>query len=152
MYVDIYNVMYVHAHLFDLSLQAMCNGHGTCGCDGTCQCETPYSGTYCGTCSGSSECTENCDINQICAQCAIDVVQQYLDEGNLFFAPGILSRPGIPAGSTFNLSGDTFELRLPPTSQFCEAVTEANRCPNIVIINGSSTVEYDIDGKQLYTV
>ena len=63
-----------------------------------------------------------------------------------FFSDGLLSREGIPAGSTFNLTGDTYQLMLPPANEFCDRVTEATRCPPIVIINGTFEANYMIDG------
>ena len=131
----------------------MCNGRGQCGCDGTCQCNPPYSGTYCERCSGSDECTENCDINAVCAQCALDVIAPYVMTltQEEFFSDGLLDREGIPSGSTFNLTGDTYQLVLPPANQFCDGVMEsATRCPTIVIINGTSEVDYEIAGKLSY--
>lgn len=127
----------------------MCNGRGECGCDGTCQCNPPYSGTYCERCSGSNECTENCDINLVCAQCALDVIEPYamtLTQEE-FFSDGLLMREGIPPGSRFAQIGDTYQLILPPAETFCSQVTEANRCPTIVIINGTSAVDYEINGE-----
>ena len=65
-----------------------------------------------------------------------------------FFSEGLLMREGIPPGSTFNQTGDTYQLILPPVETFCsDRVTDANRCPTIVIINGTSDVDYRIDGK-----
>ena len=121
-----------------------------CGCDGTCQCVPPYSGTYCEQCSGSNECTENCDINLVCAQCALDVIEPYamtLTQEE-FFSDGLLSREGIPPGSMFNLTGDTYQLILPPANEFCDRVSDATTCPPIVIINGTSAVDYEINGRQ----
>lgn len=135
-------ILYTHS-------QATCNGRGECGCDGTCQCNPPYSGTYCERCSGSNECTENCDINLVCAQCALDVIEPYamtLTQEE-FFGDGLLMREGIPSGSRFNQSGGTYQLILPPAETFCDRVTEANRCPTIVIINGTSDVDYQINGE-----
>ena len=63
-----------------------------------------------------------------------------------FFSPGLLSLDGIPMGSTFNLTGDTYQLILPPANQFCDRVTEATRCATTVIVNGTSDVDYKIDG------
>ena len=126
--------------------QATCNGRGECGCDGTCQCVPPYSGTYCERCSGSNECTENCDLNLVCAQCALDVLEPYamtLTQEE-FFSDGLLMREGIPQGSRFDPIMN--QLILPPAEMFCDRVTEANRCPTIVIINGTTLVDYEING------
>ena len=64
-----------------------------------------------------------------------------------FFSDRLLSREGIPAGSTFNLTGDTYQLILPPANDFCDEVKNTSRCPQIVIINGTNVVDYEIDGK-----
>ena len=64
-----------------------------------------------------------------------------------FFSDGLLAREGIPPGSRFAQIGDTYQLILPPAETFCSQVTEANRCPTIVIINGTSAVDYEINGE-----
>ena len=65
-----------------------------------------------------------------------------------FFSDGLLMRDRIPPGSRFNQSGGTYQLILPPAEMFCDQVNEANRCPTIVIINGTSDVDYQINGEQ----
>ena len=140
------------------TLQATCNGRGVCGCDGTCQCDPPYSGTYCERCSGSNECMENCEINRVCAQCALSVIEPYamtLTQEE-FFNDGLLAREGIPRNSTFIQRDGTYQLILPPAETFCQEVMalenreeRENRCPTIIIINGTSEVDYEIDGRQI---
>ena len=130
----------------------MCNGHGECGCDGTCKCVPPYSGTYCERCSGSEQCAENCNVNLVCAQCAIKIIEQYAMDltQEEFFNEDLLSREGIPAGSMFNITGNDHQLILPPANEFCQQVVSAMRCPRIIIISGTSEVEYEINGKYFY--
>ena len=66
-----------------------------------------------------------------------------------FFADGLLMREGIPPGSRFVRSsiatGGTDQLILPPAEMFCDGVT-AGMCPTIIIINGTSAVDYEING------
>ena len=71
-----------------------------------------------------------------------------------FFNDGLLAREGIPRNSTFIQTGGTYQLILPPAETFCQEVMalesreeRENRCPTIVIINGTSEVDYDIDGR-----
>lgn len=61
-------------------------------------------------------------------------------------------REGIPPGSMFNQTGDTYQLILPPANEFCDRLADepANRCPGLVIINGTDDVEYEIDGKEFH--
>lgn len=68
-----------------------------------------------------------------------------------FFSDGLLAREGIPPGSRFNQTGGTYQLILPPAETFCnidEVMSDGNRCPTIIIINGTSDVDYQIGGEQ----
>lgn len=131
-------------------MQAVCNGQGECGCDGTCQCNSPYFGAYCERCSGSSECPENCEVNMLCVQCALDAIEPYAStlSQEEFFSEELLTREGIPPGSRLLLDGDVHQLILPPADTFCDRVMmDSSRCPTIVIINATSDVDYRINGK-----
>ena len=86
----------------------------------------------------------------MCAQCALDVIEPYamtLTQEE-FFSEGLLTRDGIPEGSRFEQIGDTYQLILPPAEMFCDQVMmDASRCPRIIIINGTSDVDYEINGE-----
>lgn len=128
-----------------LLIQDPCNGHGRCTCEGRCQCDPPYIGTYCEVCSGNvtSGCAQfTCDTNQQCAQCALNVVTQFIDvDAADFFTAETLMGGQLPNGSqlVMGLDGNAVGIRLPPS--LC-----AN-CSQITLINGTDQVEYEINCK-----
>ena len=129
----------------------MCNGRGTCGCNGRCECQDPYLGEYCEVCSGDESCLEQtCSAHTECARCAVDFFNQILpmtEMPELLTIDSLDSLEGLlPNGSSlmYDASSNTFFFGLP--SGFCpEGCTQ-----NVVVINGTDDVDYMIDS-ELYT-
>ena len=120
----------------------MCNGKGSCGCNGQCDCQEPYLGDHCEFCSGDEICLEEtCVLHSNCTQCAV-----------AFFAQAPMSDMDIeslmnflPNGSiVYDASSNTDQFSLP--SDFC-STQELTCSQNVVVINGTDDVDYVIDGK-----
>ncbi len=127
-------------------VQAVCNGKGTCGCNGRCECQEPYLGDYCEICSGDEICREEtCVLHANCTQCAVN-----------FFAQAPMSLTEVltidslenflPNGTSleYDASTNTFRFRL--SSDYC-STQELTCAQNIVVINGTDDVDYMIDSK-----
>lgn len=83
-----------------------------------------------------------CDTNQQCAQCALNVVTQFIDvDAADFFTAETLMGGQLPNGSqlVMGLDGNAVGIQLPPS--LC-----AN-CSQITLINGTDQVEYEINCK-----
>ena len=121
--------------------QSICNGRGSCGCGGTCECRTPYFGQYCELCSGSSVCLEtNCESNRQCANCILNIVAPQADR--FMTAQYFSDSMNLPPGSnlTMDAVNDVIRVILP-------ADTCSEMCPSgAFIINGSQRNEYFING------
>ena len=124
-------------------VQEVCNGKGSCGCNGRCECQEPYLGTYCEFCSGDEICfSQTCERNRDCAACTVELLDQLpLLTAADFFTNVTLNN--FPNGTTFTFDtiSDTFQFRLP--SDYCTG----NCSQNVVIINGTDNVDYMIQGK-----
>ena len=131
-------------------LQDICNGIGTCGCDGTCDCpDPPYSGDFCELCSGDDICFDsNCDSNRDCANCILDLIAPAIDTISVdeyFTNASVLSE--LPEGSVlmFDMINNANVTVLPgPT---CMSVCGSGA----VIISGTENTDYIIDGKNVLT-
>lgn len=122
-----------------------------CEC-GTCKCFDPYYGTYCELCSGTELCKRaSCDVdglNGMCAECVVNLLEVFNENnitGNeLFteeFVEASIQEQTLPQGSVLNLTDVV--IYLPDSFS-----TECNEsCPQLVIINQTSQVDYMIDGE-----
>ncbi len=117
-----------------------------CGCNGMCECTSPYFGQYCELCSGSSVCLEtNCESNRACANCILNIIAPKTEEINT--ADFFKDASNLPAGSNITMDdvNNVIQGILP-------AGTCADMCPSgAIIINGSNSGEYVIEGK-VYSV
>ncbi len=129
-------------------LQDICNGVGTCGCNGRCECQDLYLGDYCELCSGDEKiCSDlNCAQHIDCARCAVDFFNDVLPMSELETPPELLMldiiENRLPNGSSlmYDDSSNTFRFRLPPG--FCpDTCTQS-----VFVINGTDNVQYKIDG------
>ena len=126
-----------------------------------CQCKKPgpYFGTYCELCSGDSVCQKDtCDINRPNAQCAICVIEMLetfinddIKVDELFdtdFIVSAINNGTLPEGTVPDfLSNETAEVAIFLPSNF--SVQCNNSCPQLVIINQTLLVDYEILGKLL---
>lgn len=127
---------------------------------GECQCNPPYFGTYCELCSGDPVCQlGTCDLdrsNALCARCVVDLLEVFFDNGVMidellteeFIASAIMNET-LPVGSRLEMlangTGDE-AITLPmSTSSDCNA-----SCPQLVIINRTMMVDYEIMGKYFF--
>ena len=125
-------------------MQVLCNGRGTCGCNGRCECRDPYLGDFCEFCSGDAICfTQTCNVNIGCAACAVEIFNQFPSISTTQFFTSNETLPNLPNGTTFVLddASDTFQFHLPPN--YCGG----NCSQNIVLINGTDAVDYIIESK-----
>ncbi len=122
-------------------MQVLCNGRGTCGCNGRCECQDPYLGDYCEFCSGDAVCfTQTCDTNRDCAACAVEIFDQFpLLTATDFFMNETLANLSNGITFLFDDASDTFQFRLP--SNYCAS---QNCSQNVILINGTDTVDYVI--------
>ena len=127
-------------------LQDICNGIGTCGCDGTCDCpDLPYFGDFCELCSGDDICSEsNCDSNRDCANCILDIIIPLMntitveDFANKFVASQ------LPDGYVLMRDdvNDVNQITLPTSAcPVCES--------GAIIISETDTTSYRIEGMNI---
>ena len=122
----------------------------------------PYFGTYCDLCSGDPVCKrETCDpslSNAQCAKCLVELLKilniNSLNDNELFNANfveaaimnGILPR-GTVLGSLNNVTSDVAIFLPVSFSVGCN-----NSCPQLVVINQTMLVDYEITGKIIILV
>ena len=143
-----------------LFLQDVCNGKGQCVC-GQCQCVNPgpYFGTYCELCSGDPVCQRGtCDLdrsNAQCARCVVELLEPFnsrdIDDTNLFDADFIdaeIMNGTLPRGTVLgSLNNMTSEVAIFLPMSF--SVNCNNSCPQLVVINQTMLVDYEIMSKAI---
>ena len=126
-----------------------------------CQCKKtgPYFGTYCELCSGDRVCQlGTCDINRPnaqCARCVVEMLETFTNdniEADELYDPDFIVRAinngTLPDGTElYFMSNEPSETVIFLPSSF--SVQCNNSCPQLVIINQTMLVDYEIMGKLL---
>ena len=119
----------------------------------------PYFGTFCDLCSGDPVCKrETCDpnlFNAQCAKCLVELLEtlniRNLKDTELFnanFVEDAIMNGALPRGTVLrSLNNMTSEMAIFLPISF--SVKCKNSCPQLVLINQTMLVDYDITGKAI---
>ena len=124
---------------------------------GSCNCKSPYFGTYCDLCSGEKVCQlnscHNRGHNALCISCVADLLNIFLEnnvtESELFsedFIEAAVENGTLPEGSVLVMEDGQLAIILPDSfSGSCSNEVNVS-CPELVIINQTLELDYEIQG------
>ena len=106
--------------------------------------QDPYFGQFCELCSGSELCFDtNCESNRDCANCALDIIEEVIDTTSVMeFFSGDPLNSALPDGSFVDFDPESNAMQVFLPSDHCTACDD-----RAVIINGTETADYQIDGQ-----